>query len=80
MKYPIARTRYLVSRPINTMTFARSLKAENIGQLRDQRSFGDFARRQPSLIVNQEKIAQGLVNEVEPKITADLPQLAVVLD
>ncbi len=64
----------MTSHPLET------LEAEDIGQLGDQSSFCYLSRGGPGLIVYQEKIAQGLVDQVKTNVAADFPQLAVILN
>jgi hypothetical protein len=56
------------------------LEAEDIGQLGDQGSFRYLSRGGPGLVVYQEKIAQGLVDQIKTNIAANFPQLTVVLN
>ncbi len=62
-----------------TQTFQLS-KIKRIGEVADEGPLHDFTRGGTPLIVNQEKVAQGLVNPIESNIAADFFEITVVLN
>jgi len=56
------------------------LKAKDVGQLGNQGPLGNLSGGGAFFVVDQEKIAERSVDEVEANVAADLIQITIVLD
>ncbi len=82
--------RYRYQTPLNLLIYrgpfgnygrvTESLKAKEVGEFGDEGPLPHLSRAASSFVVDQEKIAQRLVNIVEPNVAGNLPQGAIVLD
>ncbi len=55
-------------------------KVKYIGDLGNERPFPDFPCRAPPLVIDQEKITQGFVNEVEADVSGNFSSRTIVLN